>query len=362
MSTFLGFIEEIPGISVDQFERENKMSSAFFLSHCHADHMKGLSYDFFENLERTERYLYCSPISKAILQHKFYINNLKSGHCPGSVMFLFERNNMSILYTGDFRINSSDFPKLKNLHFNDGNKRIIKKINKIYLDTTFLQPEFEYLPSRQESVAHISKIAKEWVERNSNNIVVLECSANYGSEFLFMELGKSLNIKIHVKDAVYQSYCHIKEMEQYITNNPQSTSIHACTYKFQRLLCMDGVDQNSILTIVPSVLRWHGKNIKIIGEQSEDDERTYYVCYSTHASFRELKEFVKYFNPDSIHPCVIPMEKYISKNAFNNLLEELHKMPEMKLKEDPEKLFLNLSNCNKSKMTDYSIFSGDEDD
>lgn len=28
---------------------------------------------------------------------------IPAGHCPGSVMFLFEQSNQRILYTGDFR-------------------------------------------------------------------------------------------------------------------------------------------------------------------------------------------------------------------------------------------------------------------
>lgn len=42
MSTFSGVIKEIDGISVDNFLSFNLESKAFFLSHCHLDHMKGL--------------------------------------------------------------------------------------------------------------------------------------------------------------------------------------------------------------------------------------------------------------------------------------------------------------------------------
>lgn len=44
MSTFKGFFHEIPYISADRFEQENlEQSKLLFLSHCHADHMVGLS-------------------------------------------------------------------------------------------------------------------------------------------------------------------------------------------------------------------------------------------------------------------------------------------------------------------------------
>lgn len=155
MSTFSGFLEEIENVSVDRFTQLNFRSKAFFLSHCHTDHMIGL------NEINTEVQLpgplYLSEISKIIVQRRYpaiknlvilktggmydliivplhciYLNHeisevtpisfgisesdeidktigktsvtaIPAGHCPGSVMFLFEQNNKRILYTGDFR-------------------------------------------------------------------------------------------------------------------------------------------------------------------------------------------------------------------------------------------------------------------
>lgn len=42
MSTFSGRIAELPSVSVDRFDGVNQQSGAFFLSHCHTDHMVGL--------------------------------------------------------------------------------------------------------------------------------------------------------------------------------------------------------------------------------------------------------------------------------------------------------------------------------
>lgn len=44
MSTFGGRIPELPYVSVDRFDGDNdRASAAFFLSHCHTDHMVGLA-------------------------------------------------------------------------------------------------------------------------------------------------------------------------------------------------------------------------------------------------------------------------------------------------------------------------------
>lgn len=36
-------------------------------------------------------------------EKKLSVTTVPAGHCPGSVMFLFEQNDKKILYTGDFR-------------------------------------------------------------------------------------------------------------------------------------------------------------------------------------------------------------------------------------------------------------------
>ncbi|KAF7406072.1 hypothetical protein HZH68_005441 [Vespula germanica] len=362
MSTFLGLIEELPAISVDSFSGKNLDSSVFFLSHCHVDHMNGLNNSFFEYLEKCNKYLYCSPISKLILQNTFSLNenckikeiyidtpvvieyddkqgnnhivvviSISAGHCPGSLMFLFQKQDKLVLYTGDFRINPNDFSKLRSLHVKQGYRLLPKKLDKIYLDTTFLNPEFSYLPSRKESIMKIHEAIKEWLDQDPRNVVMLECSACYGSEFLFMELSKSLNMKIHVRDHVYDTYCCITELAPHITNDFNSTPIHACTKKSDRSLkCRYDVSKENILIIVPSVLKWQGKDISKIAEWDEHRERTYNVCYSLHSSLNELKAFVKYFDPVEIFPCVCPKDQ--EKQIYDILNEIMNKSTDQILK------------------------------
>ncbi|XP_053974084.1 protein artemis [Hylaeus volcanicus] len=354
MSTFLGFIKEIPGISVDHFEGENLItsSSVFFLSHCHTDHMSGLSKEFFMYLNKCNKYLYCSPITKALLESKYdfqscvkelninaltvieyelqskekmliSVTSISAGHCLGSVMFMFEVNNVSILYTGDFRINPTDFPKLKNLHYYKHSKLLPRTFTTIYLDTTFLDCDFPSLPTREESLIKMSSVIKKWIHTDPRNVVILECSATYGSEFLFVELSKMLNMKIHVTDFVYKNYCRIEQLFHHVTNDPSTTQIHACTpkhYNKSRLKCRNDVLDIHIMTIIPSVMKWRGKDTSIVGEWDKEKKRTYNVCYSTHSSFDELKTFIQYFNASEIHPCVVKNGK---EKEMYRLLDEI---------------------------------------
>ncbi|KAK2579654.1 hypothetical protein KPH14_011578 [Odynerus spinipes] len=390
MSTFLGLIEELPGISVDSFEGKNLDSSVFFLSHCHADHMNGLNISFFESLEKYNKYLYCSPISKIILLNKFSLKekcNIKeiymdtpiiieyeikrgdnhvisvlsipAGHCPGSVMFLFEKHTILILYTGDFRINPEDLPKLRSLHVKQGLRLLPKKLNRIYLDTTFLNPHFSYLPSRKESVIKIYQMTNEWLDQDPRNVVMLECSALFGSEFLYMELSKSLNKKIHVKDYLYDIYHNIAELAPHITNDSNSTPIHACTNKSARSLkCRYDVNKENILIIVPSVLKWQGKDTTKIAEWDEHREKTYNVCYSMHSSLNELKAFIQYFDPIDVFPCVCPRDQ--EQQIYDILNEIMNKSSNQTLKNKP-KYKLRLPCYKISNVTTKNVYFSDDD-
>ncbi|XP_012221117.1 protein artemis isoform X2 [Linepithema humile] len=339
MSTFLGFIEEIPGISVDRFNEKNCDSSIYFLSHCHTDHMQGLTNQFFKHLQQCNRYLYCSEISKTFLQAKYrytdtcvkhididkkelleyksdmnkndnvdvlYVTCISAGHCPGSVMFLFEKTDKLILYTGDFRLDPRSYKDIVPLHFQRNFNEFPRKLAQIYLDTTFLDPNYTFLPSRKESIRAICKVTTKWLKDNSKNIVVLECPALYGYESIYIELSKALNECIHIKDFVSENYYSIPHLARYVTNDPQ-TRIHACTNKNERsgLKCRS-IPEENILFIVPSVLQWEKKDASVIEEWNNARERTYNVCFSTHASFDELKKFILYFKPEKIHPCVCP--------------------------------------------------------
>ena len=56
-------------VSIDRFDGNNLNASAYFLSHCHSDHMVGLDSEFLKKKLRTQRHvkLYMSEVSKLLL-------------------------------------------------------------------------------------------------------------------------------------------------------------------------------------------------------------------------------------------------------------------------------------------------------
>ena len=56
-------------ISIDRFDGLNLGASAFFLSHCHTDHMVGLDSDMLKAYLETKRsvYIYMSEVTKILL-------------------------------------------------------------------------------------------------------------------------------------------------------------------------------------------------------------------------------------------------------------------------------------------------------
>ncbi|XP_011503355.1 PREDICTED: protein artemis [Ceratosolen solmsi marchali] len=341
MSTFLGFIDEIPGISIDCFDEENLNSSVFFLSHCHYDHMKGLDYKFFNYLMKTNKFLYCSHISRLILKHTFNlssdlnkyvkilslndsiiinykydnihhslkVSSISSGHCPGSIMFLYNLKDKRILYTGDFRINIEDFSNLKSLHYIYNTEFIPLNIDTIYIDTTFFNVDYNFFPSRFSSMKELYITVKDWIEKDPKNVVLLEISALYGSEFIYIELSKILHKKIHVQDQAYKIYKQMEILTNCVTDVSESTPIHACINKNSwkntlKLKCRSNINQKHILTIVLSAKKWIDKNTSCIIEWDNIRKQTKNLCYSTHASYSELKAFLVYFKPQQVIACV----------------------------------------------------------
>jgi DNA cross-link repair 1A protein len=130
---------------------------AYFLSHFHSDHYRGLSRSWVHGP------IYCSRVTANLVRSRLRVDpqyvielpweewtevpntggvrvqGLDANHCPGSMLFLFEKQIRGkpnrILHCGDFRADKKhlDHPLLKN-----------QRIDTVYLDTTYLDPKYAF--------------------------------------------------------------------------------------------------------------------------------------------------------------------------------------------------------------------------
>uniref|UniRef100_A0A3P9IWY6 Protein artemis n=1 Tax=Oryzias latipes TaxID=8090 RepID=A0A3P9IWY6_ORYLA len=344
MSSFAGRMKEYPTVSLDRFDRENLHARAYFLSHCHKDHMKGLKGPLLKRklqFSRTVR-LYCSFVTKELLlnnqKYSFWeeyivplelesptqislmdeasgekeevvVTLLPAGHCPGSVMFLFEGCHGNVLYTGDFRLAVGDVARMELLH--SGSR--VKDIQSVYVDSTFYDPRFYQIPSREVCLKGISELVGNWISQSPYHVVWLNCKAAYGYEYLFTNLGEEFGTQIHVNSLAM--FKKMPEILSYVTTD-RSARIHACRHPkdeefFQgnRLPCgcsaADGTPLR-IISIKPSTM-WFGERTKRTNVIIKTGSSSYRACFSFHSSYSELKDFLAYLKPVNIYPNVVPL-------------------------------------------------------
>ncbi|XP_032329765.1 protein artemis isoform X1 [Camelus ferus] len=350
MSSFEGQMAEYPTISIDRFDRENLRARAYFLSHCHKDHMKGLRAPTLKRrLECSLKvYLYCSPVTKELLltnpKYRFWekriisieietptqislvdeasgekeeivVTLLPAGHCPGSVMFLFQGNNGTVLYTGDFRLAKGEAARLELLH--SGGR--VKDIQSVYLDTTFCDPKYYQIPSREECLSGILELVRGWITRSPYHVVWLNCKAAYGYEYLFTNLSEEFGAQVHVDKL--DMFRNMPDILHHLTTD-RDTQIHACRhpkaeeyFQWNKLPC--GItSKNRIplhtISIKPSTM-WFGERTRKTSVIVRTGESSYRACFSFHSSYSEIKDFLSYICPVNVYPNVIPLGTTMDK-------------------------------------------------
>lgn len=155
------------GVYIDEFINISE-DTVFLLTHWHSDHLNGLSNSF-------DGTVWCDKITSRLLNNSFpnvkvkvvqtnrfipeithQILVLDANHLPGSIMFYFP--TQSVLYTGDYRLNSNMLVYLK--------KRI-NDVKTIYVDGTYHHPDVSFL-SEGDSIS----LMYDFIDKVKGNIAI----------------------------------------------------------------------------------------------------------------------------------------------------------------------------------------------
>ncbi|XP_077355550.1 protein artemis isoform X2 [Festucalex cinctus] len=230
-------------------------------------------------------------------------------------MFLFEGCRGNVLYTGDFRLAVGDAARMEHLH--SGSR--VKDIQSVYVDSTFFDPRFYQIPSREACVSAILRLAADWIARSALHVVWLNCKAAYGYEYLFSRLGEEFNTRVHVNNLLM--FRRMPEILRYVTTE-RRTQIHACRHpKSEQYLhgnrlpcirmCGDGADPR-VLSIKPSTM-WFGERTQKTDVLVKSGSDAFRACFSFHSSYCEVKDFLSYLQPVHVFPNVIPMGRTVAE-------------------------------------------------
>lgn len=350
-------------ISIDRFDKENLDSDAFFLSHCHTDHMVGLADDILvEHLEKDNgKCIYASKITQDLLKvdsrfshllpfvvpldidcpttvriccsnvEKFItVTLISAGHCPGSVMFLFEGDEGTCLYTGDFRFPKNSACRLKYLH-SAGN---VKAIDHCYVDSTFCFPDAYFIPSREDCLKALIDTVSDWITKGPCHVVRINLSAKYGYEYVFETLSQTFKTRIYCTQP--EKYITLPSVYSILTTDVNESQIFA-SYSREKLKVLEECSQwkaddaendnflseKKVLIINLSTMYFTKsalpEEIKLCIKENK-----YRLCFSFHSSLSEVVDFLTYINPKEIHSNVIPFfSEYNSQSRVDNLLRKL---------------------------------------
>jgi glyoxylase-like metal-dependent hydrolase (beta-lactamase superfamily II) len=202
----------------------------FFLTHAHADHLRGLSaeWDFapihmsdvtralvlgrFKGFRRPE--LLCAaavgerltlplPGADADAADLVSVTFLPANHIAGAVMLLFEWRDAarggavrSVLHTGDFRYapKMDDFAVLLERE---------RRIDQLVLDSTFVGAVWRHLPTRAESIDEVLRLVDAHLRRHGAAAQVFLGCDNLGYEPLFEALFERFGKRICVPSVLW---------------------------------------------------------------------------------------------------------------------------------------------------------------
>ncbi|KAI5952257.1 hypothetical protein KGF54_003123 [Candida jiufengensis] len=387
-NTFNGEIYEIPGIYVDKFHNKGEL---YFLTHSHQDHLQGLLSKSFCNK------VYCSKLTKDIIaldsryddKLKYLIpveydkpfelqtftstvtiTMIESYHCPGSSMFLFESQGVSVLVTGDIRAEdwwTSSLIKNGNLFpYITGSK----KLDQIYLDTTFSyrgEPYIKIMPNSDGVVALIELLK---LYPKDQDIEFSFVDAVSGSEEIWLQVVDHFNGSLSANSIITERIKLIRDYQSkkdgpvfnvgnLNKNVPVMIAIkHTINFNivdyagFCLPMRIDEVDTKQLKLIHElhnghQLYSYQDRQWLLPNNGVELLPTCLMLMFSRHSSYEESMKFVALFQPKSVYPCTDSRKSWLNGFTMERIFGSVcssndHRYDKEKLKQfsSPDKSIL----------------------
>ncbi|CAF2156595.1 5' exonuclease Apollo [Brassica napus] len=362
-------------ISVDRWKSG---SQAYFLTHMHSDHTRGLSAGW------SHGPLFCSRTTASLFPSRFpgfdlsllrvlplssswqslSLRSPSSGsplllhfiaihahHCPGSVMFIFRGDFGCFLYTGDFRWECDDAA------VEEARTTLLAAVNDfpvdiLYLDNTYCNPIYSF-PSR---LLAANLIAHLILSHPSHDIVIGVDSL--GKEDLLLHLSRTLNIKIWVWPERLRTM-HLLGFQDVFTTDTSLTRVRAVPRYSFSIQTLEGLNlMCPTIGIMPSGLPWlktpfkgdanlsaslltanNGRKpaaqqrelLLLQGAVHMFHENMYSVNYSDHSCYEEIGEFINLVKPKSMKGIVVSSSCYVDPLYYFGRVCGVSQPPELLL-------------------------------
>ncbi|KAG7087564.1 hypothetical protein E1B28_013519 [Marasmius oreades] len=257
------------------------------------------------------------------------ITAIDANHCPGSVMYLIEGPQGSILHTGDFRaepwfletikrnpflqpyLASEDTPLQEN--------ELIKTLEAIYLDTACVMQTHQ-VPSKESAISGLINLMRLYPP--STLFFINAWTPGY--EDILKAIARAFGSKVHLDRYKHNIYGHLRNdplLASIGTSDPESTRFHACE-RFDRCHVVS-VQQgeastrtkdnrrvvyvNPVSSMTPELWAKYQSDTRArlnsVGAHLRDEECTcLLVPLSRHSPLPELRSFVSLFRPKRIIP------------------------------------------------------------
>lgn len=289
------------GVVIDNFMIPGRFH---FLTHVHSDHMSGLSKNFTLQIYCTEisrdllmiqkpidksRFVILNENKRFLLDETLFVTPIQANHCDGSIMLLFEVDELRILYTGDFRYDREwrFFPML---HF---------PISKLYFDDTL--SNFYQVPNYSETVISMKEAIFELREIYGFGIQIFINSSILGIEMILRKLSRDLREGFSISASLDDSFRGLQI--RYLLGDVIVDTPTTLTLGHRQ---KDDLDNHQ--WIIPTSTHFLCLNKKPDFKLIPDNHR--YIWFSTHADKREIEKLQ--------HLCQ-PKEAIGCKYTFENL-------------------------------------------